>query len=117
MAHRVTSVFYKTSDGIVQRRHKPVLHTSLTLLGDLRATTPDPSPHWLVHVREDGSVWVRCCCGAWGAHCQKTSAFPTTRGFLTFRLSCNAMNWLLPRTMKRSSFPWFGPEDTRSAHS
>ncbi len=25
--------------------------------GDLRKDSPHPSPHWMVHIREDGNVW------------------------------------------------------------
>jgi len=42
-------------------RHIRILHN-----GDLRATTPDPSPHWMVHVREDGSVWGEVLLRGWG---------------------------------------------------
>lgn len=41
--------------------HIRVLHN-----GDLRATTPKPSPHWMVHVREDGSVWGEVLLRGWG---------------------------------------------------
>ncbi len=33
-------------------RYLRILHN-----GDLREGTPQPSPHWMVHVREDGEVW------------------------------------------------------------
>jgi hypothetical protein len=32
--------------------HLRILHN-----GDLRAESPQPSPHWMIHVREDGLVW------------------------------------------------------------
>jgi hypothetical protein len=34
--------------------------------GDLRKETPEPSPHWMVHVREDGSVWGEVLMRDWG---------------------------------------------------
>ena len=42
-------------------QHIRILHN-----GDLRETTPKPSPHWLVNVREDGSVWGEVLLRGWG---------------------------------------------------
>ena len=33
------------------------MHVRILHNGDLRSGTPTPSPHWMVHVREDGAVW------------------------------------------------------------
>lgn len=33
------------------------MHVRILHNGDLRTGTPTPSPHWMVHVREDGAVW------------------------------------------------------------
>ena len=41
--------------------HLRILHN-----GDLRKDTPKPSPHWMVHVREDGSVWGEVLMPGWG---------------------------------------------------
>src|SRR5208283_660727 len=41
--------------------HIRILHN-----GDLRATTLEPSPHWMVHVREDGRVWGEVLLRGWG---------------------------------------------------
>ncbi len=43
------------------RRDLRVLHN-----GDLRKETQQPSPHWMVHVREDGSVWGEVLMRDWG---------------------------------------------------
>ncbi len=42
-------------------RYLRVLHN-----GDLRKETALPSPHWMVHVREDGSVWGEVLMRDWG---------------------------------------------------
>ncbi len=42
-------------------RYMRILHN-----GDLRADTPQPSPHWMVHVREDGNMWGEVLMRDWG---------------------------------------------------
>jgi hypothetical protein len=42
-------------------RYIRVLHN-----GDLKKETVQPSPHWMVHVREDGSVWGEVLMRGWG---------------------------------------------------
>lgn len=34
--------------------------------GDLRKETESPSPHWMVHVRKDGSIWGEVLLRGWG---------------------------------------------------
>jgi hypothetical protein len=41
--------------------HLRILHN-----GDLRKDSPKPSPSWMVHVRESGSVWGEVLMRGWG---------------------------------------------------
>src|SRR5690349_8236574 len=57
-------------------RYMRILHN-----GDLRAATPQPSPHWMVHVRDDGTVWGEVLMRDWGRTLPKDFRIPEHERF------------------------------------
>ena len=79
--------------------------------GDLRKETPLPSPHWMVHMHEDGRTWGEVLLGDWGRTLPSEFRIADHERFLIFRRRWRSTSLRHLRITKKLLFLWFALAD------